>query len=78
MGDSGLIYMLAFTTFALVILFLIWQRMRVQRAKELPPKAPHGRWLTGRAAGRTDRRRTHMTNSRDPATSRPSRWSSCS
>ncbi|BCM82446.1 hypothetical protein [Methylobacterium indicum] len=34
MGDSGLIYMLAFTTFALVILFLIWQRMRVQRAKE--------------------------------------------
>ncbi len=26
--------MLAFTTFALVILFLIWQRMRVQRAKE--------------------------------------------
>jgi hypothetical protein len=46
MGDSGLIYMLAFTTFALVILFL------------------------------TDRRRTHMTNSRDPATRRCGKSSS--
>ena len=57
MGDSGLIYMLAFTTFALVILFLIWQRMRVQRAKETMPAKPvrlfvaaEAHYFRGRAA----------------------------
>ena len=54
MGDSGLIYMLAFTTFILVIGVLIWQRTRVERAKRTgerstftdhhggPPRPQHG------------------------------------
>ncbi|MEH3148730.1 MAG: hypothetical protein PGN34_26180 [Methylobacterium frigidaeris] len=54
MGDSGLIYMLAFATFALVAIVLIWQRVRVHRAKVTgehstftehhggPPRPQHG------------------------------------
>ena len=34
MGDAGLIYWLAFTTFALVFAVLIYQRIRVHRAKQ--------------------------------------------
>ncbi|ACA19950.1 hypothetical protein M446_5657 [Methylobacterium sp. 4-46] len=34
MGDAGLIYWLAFSTFALVFAVLIWQRVQVHRAKQ--------------------------------------------
>gem|GEM_PF-1504878 len=54
MGESGLIYWLAFATFALVLGVLIWQRFQAHRAKQSgerstftdhhggPPRPQHG------------------------------------